>query len=108
MVGITDTTGYPTLKRAMCERGISFKDIAEYCNTERLATIYDRINHGKTEFSLMEMQAIHGHLFPNFDPYQLFDMTEGDLWDMTYPHLHECDASKYLRRWHKLNKEMIG
>lgn len=89
-------------KGAMRTEHVSAQDICDVLGLNgRTATVYDIINNRSGRmWTPTQMQTLSIQLFPDYDPYALYDITESELWDMTYPHMHEVDASEYLRRWH--------
>ena len=88
--------GHPTLKRAMQEHGVTAEQIMRHCATDRLPTVYDRINHGWGTFSPHEMSEIWKWRFSDMNPLELFDMNLQDVWNMRCDYLTESAACERI------------
>lgn len=88
--------GYPTLKKMMQVRGVTAEQIMQHCDTDRLPTIYERINHGWGTFSPHEMSGIWEWRFSDMDPLELFDMNLQDVWNMRCDYLTQSKACERM------------
>ena len=74
-----DHPGYPGLKRALQETGLSAYTLGDVLGIPRTATIYDRINGCKGSFSYDQMARIQKYVFPDRTLYELFGILGEDV-----------------------------